>query len=79
MASIMTDVALSDQIINSYPAHQKDSMRIVLRESLLKIHNISRTELDTNLYFYMSDFAEFEKVLNLMVAKNASMTNSSSQ
>jgi len=62
----MVDISLADQIINLHSPEDRDSVRIVLTESLLKIHDTTREELDTNLYIYMSDFQEFNKLTDGM-------------
>ena len=44
-------------------------MRTVLTESLLKIHNLDRSELDTNLYLYTSDFGLWGKSIDRVTEK----------
>ena len=73
MADILLDIAISDQMINSHLPTERDSVRIVIRENLLKVHNLGHQELDTNLYIYMSDYDAFDEVLDIMIAKNDSL------
>jgi len=70
MGGIFLDLSLADQILQRYPPAERDSIKVVLTESLLKIHDLERPELDTLLYFYMTDFERFEKSLKSMEAKN---------
>ena len=74
MAEVLLDIAISDQIINVHSPDERDSMRVILKESLLKVHNLSDTELESNLYLYMSDFDAFDEVLDLMITKNDTLT-----
>ena len=73
LSEIMVDVALADQIINLHNVSERDSIRKILRESLLKVHNVTQSELDTNLYLYMSDLEEFEEIIDLMITRNDSI------
>ena len=72
---IFTDISLADQVVNLYPPDQRDSIRIILTESLLKIHNVTQSELDTNLYLYMSDFERFGPLTDLMIERFDSLSN----
>ena len=78
-ALIFSDIALADQVINLHDPLDRDSIREVLIESLLKIHDISRSELDTNLYLYMSDLNEFGPLSDRMVKRFESLLNSAEE
>lgn len=69
VANVLVDLTISDQVISLHHVHERDSIREVLMESLLKIHDLDRAELDSNLYIYMSDFERFAKVNEVMQAK----------
>lgn len=69
----MADLTFADQVLNIYEPEERDSIRSVLTESLLKIHNISKSDLDTNLYLYMSDFEKFGPLTDLMLQKYDSL------
>ena len=69
MVDIMIDLSVADHVTNKYPANLRDSINSVLMESLLRIHNISREELDTNLYLYQVDLRGYKKVVEKMVRR----------
>lgn len=73
MVHIMADLNLSDQIIRRYPALYRDSVRIILTESLLKIHNVSQEQLDTNLYLYQFDLDRYKSVSDKVLKRLESM------
>ncbi len=62
ISDVLVDLTVSDQVINLHQPHERDSIREVLMQSLLKIHDLERSELDTNLYIYMSDFERFSRI-----------------
>ncbi len=67
--NVMTDLAYSEVIINLYKPQERDSIRKLITESLLKIHDLERSELDTNLYIYMSDFEKMDQVTQTMIER----------
>ncbi len=69
VANVLVDLTISDQVITLHHVHERDSIRELLMESLLKIHDLDRAELDSNLYIYMSDFERFAKVNEVIQAK----------
>ena len=75
MIQIMADLNLSDQIIKMYPAIYRDSIRNVLTQRLLKVHNISQVKLDTNLYLYQSDLDRYKIVSEKVVKYLESLTD----
>lgn len=78
-AQIFADITFADQIINLHGPEDRDSIRELLTQSLLKIHDLTPEELDTNLYLYMSDFDRFSDLTNLMIAKYDSITSNTPQ
>lgn len=78
MVDVIADLNLSDQIIRKYPAVYRDSIRELLTQSLLKIHNLTQEQLDTNLYLYQLDLERYrrvsENVLRKLEAKQDSLT-----
>jgi hypothetical protein len=66
MAGVMADLNIMGQILNKYPLNYRDSITDVLTESLLKIHNITQEQLDTNLYLYQVDPEKYSRVSRLM-------------
>ena len=69
MSQILMDITIADEVLKLYPPAQRDSMRTVLTESLLKIHKLDRSELDTNLYLYTSDFGLWGKSIDRVTEK----------
>ena len=69
ITNVLVDLTLSDQVIALYQPHERDSIREKLMTSLLKIHNLKKEELDSNLYIYMSDFDRFENINEKMKTK----------
>lgn len=74
MADIMTDITLADKIVNYHMPDERDSIKEILRKSLLKVHNVSQTELDTNLYLYMTNIERMESLLEVMKLKSDSLS-----
>lgn len=74
MVVIMSDMAMADNIIRLYPTSMRDSIRIELMESLLKIHNLTKTELDTNLYLYSVDVDRYEGMVKKMIIRYDSLS-----
>ena len=66
MAGVMADLNIMGQVLNKYPLDYRDSITDVLTESLLKIHNITQEQLDTNLYLYQIDQDKYSRVSQLM-------------
>ncbi len=73
MVAILADLNISDQIIRRYPAIYRDSIREVLTQSLLKIHDITQDQLDTNLYLYQIDLERYKDVSEKVVRHLESM------
>lgn len=69
MVDIMTDLMYAEDIINLYGPAARDSIRILVTQSLLKIHDLDRSELDTNLYLYQTDFKKMEGITKAMLDK----------
>ncbi len=63
MVRIFADLTLADDIVREYTVDERDSLSKVLLESILKIHKISQSQLDSNLYLYQTNFEKYEKVL----------------
>jgi len=73
MSDLLLDITVADQILLQYPASERDSIREIITQSLLKIHDLDRSELDTNLYLYMSDFEVFGETIKLMADKTKTL------
>jgi len=69
MSELMLDIAIADEIIRLYPPNDRDSMRNVLTQSLLKIHKLDRSDLDTNLYLYTRDFERLGSTIKLITER----------
>ena len=63
MTIVMTDLMLSDYTLRQFPVRLKDSLKVELSESILDIHDLSKVELDSNLYLYSIDFEKFQSLL----------------
>jgi len=60
MLDIMSDLMIIEQVVRNYDVRSQDSIRTALKESLLKVHNVSEQQLDTNLYLYQYDTESFK-------------------
>ena len=69
MVDILIDLQVSDQLIRRYDPLLQDSIRKELSKSLLKIHNITQAQLDSNLYFYELDAEKFKDLTQKVVEK----------
>lgn len=69
MANVLLDLTISDQVITLHQPHERDSIREALMNNLLKIHNLERNELDSNLVTYMSDFERYGHVNDIVKGK----------
>jgi len=66
MLEIVSDLMIVEHLVRNYDIKRQDSIRILMKENLLKVHNISEHQLDTNLYLYQFDsdsYREFTKDL----------------
>lgn len=68
MIDIIVDMHLADQVIRKYNPIDQDSIREELSKALLKVHNVSQEQLDTNLYIYQYDITSY-KDLTLKVVE----------
>ena len=73
VANILLDLTISDQVISLHQPHERDSIREELMSSLLKIYDVERSELDSTLNIYMSDFERFERVNAIVKTKMDSL------
>ena len=73
VANILLDLTISDQVISLHQPHERDSIREELMSSLLKIYDVERSELDSTLNIYMSDFERFERVSAIVKTKMDSL------
>lgn len=69
MIDIIVDMHLSDQIIRKYDPVDRDSMREELSKTLLKVHNVTQEQLDTNLYIYQYDLTSYRDMTIKVVQK----------
>lgn len=60
MIDILTDMYVSDQIAREYPLEIRDSVSNILMQNLLKVHKVSKSQLDTNLYLYQLDLEGYK-------------------
>ena len=77
MVEIVADLYIAEHVLRNYDIRIQDSIRQGLRESLLKVYNVSQAQLDTNLYLYQFDtkaYREFSKdVVKLLEQKRDSL------
>ncbi len=64
MVNIMLDMTYADDIIRRYPGISRDSVQIELMKSLLKIHKVDYSELESNLYLYQQDMDLYKSMLD---------------
>lgn len=53
-----------DDILRRYPGLQQDSVQTQLMITLLKIHKVTREELERNLYLYQQDLETYSTMLS---------------
>ena len=79
MVDILIDMHVADQILRKYDPVYRDSIREEIMKNLLKLHNVTREQLDTNLYIYQLDIngskETTEKVVEKMQAIQEKMSN----
>lgn len=71
----MADLGIADYTIREYPPEQQDSVKEILVKELLRIHQLDRKELDTNLYLYQMDSRAYQDVLELMIPRIVQLKN----
>ena len=69
MLDILVDLQVADQVIRKYDPLIQDSIRQLLKESLLKVHGVTEAQLDTNIYIYQYDTEEYKKLSSELVEK----------
>ena len=77
MLDIVSDLMIIEHVVRNYDIKRQDSIRVLMKENLLKVHNISEHQLDTNLYLYQFDsesYREFTKELvEVLTAKREAL------
>ena len=66
MLDIVSDLMILEHVVRNYDMKRQDSIRILMKENLLKVHDITEHQLDTNLYLYQFDsdaYRQFSKDL----------------
>lgn len=66
MIDIFVDLYIADEVILNYNIRERDTIRNLLTQTLLKIHNISQQELDTNIYLYQLDTEKMKRLTPLI-------------
>jgi hypothetical protein len=83
MVDIMMDMHVGDQILRKYDPVLRDSIREEIMRNLLKLHNVTYEQLDTNLYIYQLDINGFkdltQKVVDRMQENQEKMSDASEQ
>ena len=62
MVNIIADLHMADNVARQYSMSERDSIQNLLRQSLLKLHNVTESQLDTNLYLYQTDLENYRRV-----------------
>ena len=78
MLEIVSDLMILEQVVRNYDVKKQDSVRVLLKENLLKVHNVSEHQLDTNLYIYQFDsdsYRVFTKDLVEILTEKREMVN----
>ena len=76
MEVLMADLILADYTIRQFPVRIRDSVRDELMKTLLEIHNLTQTELDTNVYIYATDYSKQEHIIKRLDARYDSLSKS---
>jgi hypothetical protein len=66
MVAIMVDMIFAEQVIRRYPFAVRDSVQDQLMQSLLKIHKVSKEQVDSNLYLYQHDLILYTNMVDRM-------------
>ncbi len=69
MIDILVDLHIADQIIRQEAMLNRDSVSKELKKSLLKLHNVSEEQLDTNLYLYQFDTEGYRELSKVVVER----------
>jgi len=77
MVNIVVDLYVAEEISRDFPIAFRDSINIVLIESLHKVHNTTQAELDSNLYLYETDYEVYQELLKEVKERLDSLSNSS--
>ena len=67
MVNIIADLTIAENALRQYSAQSKDSIQVLLKETLLKVHNIDTNQLDTNLYLYQIDVVNYAEISKRVV------------
>ncbi len=69
MVDIIVDLHVAEQLIKRYDMSVQDSIKNLLQKSLLKVHNITQEQLDTNIYIYQYDVEGYKEISKAVVLK----------
>ncbi len=78
MLEIVSDLMILEHVVRNYDLKRQDSIRTLMKENLLKVHNITEQQLDTNLYLYQFDsdsYRQFTKDLVEVLAEKREALN----
>lgn len=69
MLSIVSDLIVLEHVVRNYDLNRQDSIRTVMKENLLKVHNITEHQLDTNLYLYQFESDSYRQFTSDLLEK----------
>lgn len=75
MADIFVDIGLADQVVLLHLPDKRDSVRAILKNGIIRIHDLPEEEIDANLNYYMTDLDKFKELLILVESKTDSLTS----
>lgn len=83
MLDIVSDLMVLEHVVRNYDIKRQDSIRTLMKENLLKVHNITEHQLDTNLYLYQFDsesYRQFTKdLVEVLTEKRESLDQDESK
>ena len=74
MVDIFVDIGVAEQVMLLHLPDKRDSVRAVLKESILKVHDISEDEIEVNLELYTTDLERFDELLKRVEKKTESLS-----
>lgn len=67
MLEIVSDLMILEHVVRNYDMKRQDSIRTLMKENLLKVHNITEHQLDTNLYLYQFESDSYRQFTSDLV------------
>lgn len=76
MIDILVDMHIAEQAVREYDMADRDSISDLLMQSLLKVHNVTREQLDTNIYLYQINVEHYKVMADSVMLRLQRMSES---